>query len=215
MEKGITRREFLYGAVVATVLLRTPGCLLAPFKKKKTCFLYDEVYLKHKTSERHPERPERLIEIEKKVKKADWYRKLMLMQAKMADLDIVALSTTGITSKRKREGAKLASKGFQLGILSYVMKPMTLLSTRSEVLSLWLMLLLKGRPRTPFVLFDLPGIMPHGIEVWGSVYSITWRLRHGMPRRHMSLGLSLSPIGMSITGMGLRIFSIATAAFSS
>lgn len=91
MGKGIKRREFLYGAVGATVLLTAPEFLLSSIDNKKTGFLYDEVYLKHKTSKRHLEKPERLIGIEKKVNQAKWYRKLMLMQAKAADLDMAAL----------------------------------------------------------------------------------------------------------------------------
>ncbi len=91
MIEKISRREFLYDAVGTTALLLAPGFLLGIEEGKKTYFLYDKIYLSHKTGERHPDKPERLIAIEKEVKQADWYKKLMTIKAKTADLDIVAL----------------------------------------------------------------------------------------------------------------------------
>lgn len=91
MEGKVGRRDFLYGTLGATAFLADPGILKGAGKEKKTCFLYDEVYLNHKTDEYHPEKPERLTAIEKKIKQADWYKKLMLIRSKEAELDIISL----------------------------------------------------------------------------------------------------------------------------
>jgi len=91
MEGKVGRRDFLYGTLGATAFLVDPGLLKGAGKEKKTCFLYDEVYLNHKTGENHPEKPERLTAIEKKVKQAGWYKNLMLIQSREAELYIIAL----------------------------------------------------------------------------------------------------------------------------
>lgn len=58
----------------------------------KTCFLYDDVYLRHDTGFGHPELPHRLKAINDGVKRADWYKDLMLIGAREADVDTVCLA---------------------------------------------------------------------------------------------------------------------------
>ena len=92
MRIEITRREFLAGSLGATVLFLMPKIALSEEKKeKKGCFLYDNIYLRHDTGERHPERPARLRFINNAVKKAKWYKDIILVEAKEADLEVVSL----------------------------------------------------------------------------------------------------------------------------
>lgn len=72
-------------------MMAAPGRLVSLSGNKKTCYLYDDIYLEHKTGERHPEKPERLVAIEKKIKQSSWYEKLMHIPAKRALLSTVTL----------------------------------------------------------------------------------------------------------------------------
>jgi len=109
MEAGITRREFLAGAVGATVLILTQEIQLGE-EKKKACYLYDDVYLKHDTGKSHPESPKRLIAINKALKKAKWYEDLFFVKAKEADIETVSL----VHSKKYIETVKKECKaGFK------------------------------------------------------------------------------------------------------
>lgn len=88
----MNRRDFLYHALGTSVFLMAPGLLsCAPQQKKQTGFLYDEVYLQHITGDDHPESPRRLMAIEEKVKSADWYKDLILIPSREADLSSVSL----------------------------------------------------------------------------------------------------------------------------
>lgn len=91
MGNALNRREFLQGLVSSAVLLAAPVRLIGLSEQKKTCCLHDDIYLKHITGEQHPEKPYRLIAIEKRLKQSPWYGELLHMPAKRADLDTVAL----------------------------------------------------------------------------------------------------------------------------
>ncbi len=94
MERRITRREFLIDTLGATALFMMPGIVFGQEKgeeEKKGCFLYDDIYLKHDTGERHPEVPGRLTAINSAVKNGNWYRALVLLRAETADPETVAL----------------------------------------------------------------------------------------------------------------------------
>ncbi len=58
----------------------------------KTCFLYDDVYLRHDTGYGHPESPHRLGAIIDGVENAAWYDKLLLLNARRADVETVCLA---------------------------------------------------------------------------------------------------------------------------
>jgi len=85
------RREVLSGALGATALLFMPHRSFSAEGKKKTCFLYDSLYLKHVTRQGHPERPERLTAIENSLKERDWFEKLRRIESRAADPEIVSL----------------------------------------------------------------------------------------------------------------------------
>ena len=53
----------------------------------KTGFIYDDIYLEHKTTPDHPERPERLVEIVKRLKAEDTYSDLLKVKPAPAALD--------------------------------------------------------------------------------------------------------------------------------
>ncbi len=53
----------------------------------KTGFVYDDIYLEHKTTPDHPERPERLVEIVKRLKAEGVYSELLKLKPAPADLD--------------------------------------------------------------------------------------------------------------------------------
>lgn len=58
----------------------------------KTCYLYDDVYLTHDSGYGHPEAPPRLIAIDSGVKQASWYKELMLLEAREADIETLCLA---------------------------------------------------------------------------------------------------------------------------
>lgn len=90
MKTEITRREFLVGTLGATVLFLMPRIAISE-EKEKSCFLYDDIYLRHDTGEGHPEAPARLRAINNAVKEVKWYRDLLLVKVKEADLEVVSL----------------------------------------------------------------------------------------------------------------------------
>jgi len=93
MKAEITRRDFLSGTLGATVLFIMEGIVSSENKtKKKVCFLYDDIYLRHDTGESHWEVPGRLIAINNAVKNAKLYKDLLFVRVKAADLEIVSLA---------------------------------------------------------------------------------------------------------------------------
>jgi acetoin utilization deacetylase AcuC-like enzyme len=52
-----------------------------------TGWIYDDIYLEHKTTPGHPERPERLVEIVRRLKAGDIYSELSHLKPALADLD--------------------------------------------------------------------------------------------------------------------------------
>lgn len=57
----------------------------------KTAYLYDAIYLEHQTEWGHPERPERLTAIDKKLRDAPYYSKLLRVAPKKADYRYIEL----------------------------------------------------------------------------------------------------------------------------
>jgi acetoin utilization deacetylase AcuC-like enzyme/formylglycine-generating enzyme required for sulfatase activity len=53
----------------------------------KTGFIYDDIYIEHKTTPGHPERPERLVEIVKRLKKEGLYSRLLELKPAAAAVD--------------------------------------------------------------------------------------------------------------------------------
>lgn len=91
MNKILTRRNFLNGVVGAATFMFAPNIIKCGKPIMNTCYLYDDIFLNHFTGEGHPENPERLTAINEKIKSAGWYNNLSLLQAKEADLDLIAL----------------------------------------------------------------------------------------------------------------------------
>jgi len=58
-----------------------------PPSTKTTGFIYDDIYLEHKTTPGHPERPERLVEIIKRLKTGGLYSQLLEVRPSPATLD--------------------------------------------------------------------------------------------------------------------------------
>jgi acetoin utilization deacetylase AcuC-like enzyme/formylglycine-generating enzyme required for sulfatase activity len=58
-----------------------------PPSTKTTGFIYDDIYLEHKTTPGHPERPERLVEIIKRLKADGLYAQLLELRPAPASLD--------------------------------------------------------------------------------------------------------------------------------
>jgi len=86
----IGRRDFLFSTFGATVFMVEPGIFGASGEEKKSCYLYDDIYLQHKTGAFHPESPGRLTAIDGKIRQADWYDDLTLIKPKEATLDIIS-----------------------------------------------------------------------------------------------------------------------------
>jgi acetoin utilization deacetylase AcuC-like enzyme/formylglycine-generating enzyme required for sulfatase activity len=61
-----------------------------PKQTSKTGFLYDDIYLEHKTTEGHPERPERLAAIVRLLKEKGLYSQLLLLSPKPAAIEWVS-----------------------------------------------------------------------------------------------------------------------------
>jgi len=57
----------------------------------KTAYLYDKIFLDHDTGWDHPECPQRLIAIEKKLEKAPYYNDLIKITPTPADLKYIEL----------------------------------------------------------------------------------------------------------------------------
>lgn len=58
----------------------------------KTAYLYDPIFLEHKTGLGHPEKPERLTAIDSRLKKCSFFRDLIKIRATEADLHYVELN---------------------------------------------------------------------------------------------------------------------------
>ena len=89
----MTRFEFLTGMLGSAAIFLMPWAGFSELKKDKqgkTAYLYDEVYLEHETGGFHPERPERLMAINKMVENSGWNKDLLKLQAREADLDTIA-----------------------------------------------------------------------------------------------------------------------------
>ncbi|MCK4942818.1 MAG: histone deacetylase, partial [Candidatus Aminicenantes bacterium] len=89
----MTRFEFLTGMLGSAAIFLMPWAGFSELKKDKqgkTAYLYDEVYLEHETGGFHPERPERLMVINKMVEYSGWNKDLLKLQAREADLDTIA-----------------------------------------------------------------------------------------------------------------------------
>jgi len=52
----------------------------------KTAYLYDDIYLDHETGWGHPEQPERLVRIHKKISSAPYYKELVRIKPSPADI---------------------------------------------------------------------------------------------------------------------------------
>ena len=57
----------------------------------KTAYLYDPIYLQHQTEWGHPERPERLTAIDKKLREAPYYSELLRVTPRKADYKFIEL----------------------------------------------------------------------------------------------------------------------------
>jgi acetoin utilization deacetylase AcuC-like enzyme len=53
---------------------------------RRTAYLTHDIYLRHETGRGHPERPKRLTSIDKKIKSADYYNDLVLLEPEIPDL---------------------------------------------------------------------------------------------------------------------------------
>jgi acetoin utilization deacetylase AcuC-like enzyme len=73
------------------VLLASPGDLVSRQRRERTFFLYDPIFLKHRTGERHPEKPERLEAVTAKLKGSPVYGDLVRIPVREAALDQVGL----------------------------------------------------------------------------------------------------------------------------
>jgi len=62
-----------------------------PPSTKTTGFIYDDIYLEHKTTPGHPERPERLVEIVKRLKTDGLYSQLLEVRPAPAALDWIQM----------------------------------------------------------------------------------------------------------------------------
>ncbi|MCP4727089.1 MAG: histone deacetylase, partial [bacterium] len=60
-------------------------------EKRKTAYLYDDVYLNHDTGTNHPEKPGRLTSINNKIKRSDIYSDLYLLDPTDALLEYIYL----------------------------------------------------------------------------------------------------------------------------
>lgn len=116
METGITRRKFLVATLGATVLFVTPEILFGrKEEKKKGCFLYDDIYLRHDTGEFHPEAPARLIAINNAVEKADWYKDTLLIKAKASNFEVLSLVHDKNYIETVKKDCEFGLKGLSTG----------------------------------------------------------------------------------------------------
>lgn len=76
------------GACSRPLPLRNPETVASP---PKTGLVYDEIFLRHRTTPGHPERPERLLAIEEALKSAGLWEKLKLLPVQPAPREVVEL----------------------------------------------------------------------------------------------------------------------------
>jgi acetoin utilization deacetylase AcuC-like enzyme len=89
---AVDRRQFLSRSLCAAAALRAaPSLAEWPLAASPTAFLYDDIYLEHDAGERHPESPERLRAIDRHVRQAEWYSRLLQLKSKPVDVDTLAL----------------------------------------------------------------------------------------------------------------------------
>jgi acetoin utilization deacetylase AcuC-like enzyme len=74
--------------------------------KSRTGLIYHDIYLEHKTTPGHPERPERLVEIVKKLKTEGVYSKLHKLKPVAADLDWIKTVHSPEYIERARRSCK-------------------------------------------------------------------------------------------------------------
>jgi acetoin utilization deacetylase AcuC-like enzyme len=58
-------------------------------RKMNTCYLYDDIYLKHITGDFHPERPERLTAINEKIETANWFTKINKLRSQKTNVETI------------------------------------------------------------------------------------------------------------------------------
>ena len=71
-----------------------------------TGFLYDDIYLEHKTVQGHPEAPQRLVAIVKKLKDKGLYSRLLVLKPSPAPLEWLTMVHSPEYIKRARESCK-------------------------------------------------------------------------------------------------------------
>ena len=92
MTDALDRRAFLARSLGAAAALSVaPSLDEWRLAASPTAYLYDDIYLEHDAGARHPESPERLRAIERHVRQAEWYGKLLQLKSKPADIDTLAL----------------------------------------------------------------------------------------------------------------------------
>lgn len=72
----------------------------------KTGWVYDDIYLEHKTTPGHPERPERLVEIVKRLKKVGIHSELVEVKPAPASLDWIETVHSSEYIERARRSCK-------------------------------------------------------------------------------------------------------------
>jgi acetoin utilization deacetylase AcuC-like enzyme len=129
MEDGITKRDFLFGALGATAILALPGISAAAMgterpraratgaepAAKPTALLTDPLYLMHATGVGHPETPARLTAVSDALRAQTWFKGLRSVRAKPADVDTLALvherPYIELVRKECADGARRLSTG--------------------------------------------------------------------------------------------------------
>jgi len=77
-----------------------------PASTRATGFIYDDIYLEHKTTPGHPERPERLVEIIKRLKADGLYSQLVQLRPTPAALDWIAMVHSPDYIERARKSSQ-------------------------------------------------------------------------------------------------------------
>jgi acetoin utilization deacetylase AcuC-like enzyme len=90
----MNRRDFLLGTLGATVVFSQQGCVPDFLKRKRTGYLYGDIFLDHDSGEGHRESPARLIAIRDLFSQMEWDDTLIPIQPATADLGTVGLVHT-------------------------------------------------------------------------------------------------------------------------
>jgi formylglycine-generating enzyme required for sulfatase activity len=148
----------------------------------KTGFLYDDIYLEHKTTEGHPEAPQRLVAIVERLKAKGLYSQLFqLTPAARAAQDIWILWT-----------------------LRYHRSPMKRRWRRRGEYSPQSMLLWMEKSRTPFAPFARRATTQQRIKRWGSASLTMLPSAPGIFKRNITCQRYSLWIGMCTTATELR-----------